>query len=66
MGELQDVGQSEYTGKKADGAWLRCESKSASHDVTFSDRAAYEEMVKNSELKKEEGEVVLDHRPLAR
>jgi hypothetical protein len=28
--------------------------------------SAYEEMTKNAELSKGEGEVVLDHRPLAR
>jgi 3-mercaptopyruvate sulfurtransferase SseA len=26
MGELQDVGESEYTGKPLDGARLRCQS----------------------------------------
>lgn len=24
MGELQDIGESEYAGKPLDGAWLRC------------------------------------------
>lgn len=50
MGELQDVGQSEYKGKPLDSAKLR----------------SYEEMVKNSQQQKGEGETVLDHRPLAR
>jgi thiosulfate/3-mercaptopyruvate sulfurtransferase len=65
MGELQDVGQSEYKGKPLDSAKLRCEFIVLVRSVR-ADKIAYEEMVKNSQQQKGEGETVLDHRPLAR
>jgi thiosulfate/3-mercaptopyruvate sulfurtransferase len=65
MGELQDVGQSEYKGKPLDSAKLRCEFLVLVRFVR-ADEVAYEEMVKNSQQQKGEGETVLDHRPLAR